>query len=774
MIEINNKLKGKINSSSSIKGLGIFPKGETGNGIEKIEKTNTEGLIDTYTIYYTDRTTSNFQVLNGEKGTKGDSAYQIAVKNGFEGTEESWLASLKGDKGEIGKVENRRLKLEGKSNQSVRSGKNLLKGLSTPTTDTDYWDSTTKTYFTPLKDGWGKFEYDNTSGTSNVFINASPKISSTNIKPNTQYTIVTEIRNGNISENSQAFFAPTTSNANSSSATNAIIDYININNGGIFKNLITTKTSFDNVLLAFQTYLRLPANTKGSLEVRMSLYEGNYDITNFEYEAYGASPSPDYPSKIRNIGDNINLSSGIKAGLYQIANVEYASSDYYVCSQDKIKVNSNSKIAISNKENKKGFYYILELDKDGNYIKSQNSSIAVYDYICTIGENTRYILVDIGNSKEPCTIENVGNFKVEYNVVTPYTEYNCGSIDYKLENADKTESKNIHIPLNKGQLLHERDYIDSTEIHQKKNTYSIIGNETIVISQSHTNTTLFRITALTNYKSKSPDINGICSHFKFSMVWGYDKEGIYTDGNYIYLSINNNTIGGNTVEKIKTWLAEQYANSTPVIVEYELAEEIVTPLTKEQIEAYYELQKAKYVDKMTLTCLNEIEPNLTDIDIKLEESLLDTEKSITEIKESKSIISATILKNQSNISTYKIESTDLINVTLDSPIVVGQKLKFENGKIVIGDNVKHIKVSAQVYFFDGLTSGKKSFQCLKNGETAVQSSQNVDVAYSGFGFSENVLEVSKGDVISLGLKATVNDTIYCNRNSTWITVEVVD
>lgn len=33
---------------------------------------------------------------------KGDSAYQIAVKNGFEGTEEAWLESLKGEKGDKG------------------------------------------------------------------------------------------------------------------------------------------------------------------------------------------------------------------------------------------------------------------------------------------------------------------------------------------------------------------------------------------------------------------------------------------------------------------------------------------------------------------------------------------------------------------------------------------------------------------------------------------------------------------------------------------------
>ena len=42
--------------------------GETGNGISRITKTSTSGLIDTYTIYYTDGTSSTFEVRNGADG----------------------------------------------------------------------------------------------------------------------------------------------------------------------------------------------------------------------------------------------------------------------------------------------------------------------------------------------------------------------------------------------------------------------------------------------------------------------------------------------------------------------------------------------------------------------------------------------------------------------------------------------------------------------------------------------------------------------------------
>ena len=40
--------------------------------------------------------------LGGGNGAPGKSAYEIAVDNGFEGTEEAWLASLKGPKGDRG------------------------------------------------------------------------------------------------------------------------------------------------------------------------------------------------------------------------------------------------------------------------------------------------------------------------------------------------------------------------------------------------------------------------------------------------------------------------------------------------------------------------------------------------------------------------------------------------------------------------------------------------------------------------------------------------
>lgn len=57
-------------------------KGEAGASIESIDKTASDGLIDTYTVKMTDGTESSFYVTNGrdgEKGEKGDPGNTVSV-----------------------------------------------------------------------------------------------------------------------------------------------------------------------------------------------------------------------------------------------------------------------------------------------------------------------------------------------------------------------------------------------------------------------------------------------------------------------------------------------------------------------------------------------------------------------------------------------------------------------------------------------------------------------------------------------------------------------
>ena len=60
------------------------------------------GVVITIVDADGETSTTLYNGANGEKGTDGKSAYQIAVEQGYQGSESDWLSSLKGDKGEKG------------------------------------------------------------------------------------------------------------------------------------------------------------------------------------------------------------------------------------------------------------------------------------------------------------------------------------------------------------------------------------------------------------------------------------------------------------------------------------------------------------------------------------------------------------------------------------------------------------------------------------------------------------------------------------------------
>ena len=87
--------------------------GEDGIGISSIVKTKTSGLVDTYTITYTNNTKSTFTVTNGAKGDQG----------------------IQGEKGDAGK--------DGTNGKDGVNGTNGQDGY-TPIRGTDYWTASDK------------------------------------------------------------------------------------------------------------------------------------------------------------------------------------------------------------------------------------------------------------------------------------------------------------------------------------------------------------------------------------------------------------------------------------------------------------------------------------------------------------------------------------------------------------------------------------------------------------------------------------------------------
>lgn len=638
------------------------------------------------------------------EGTKGDSAYQVALTNGFEGTETQWLASLKGDKGDTGDVskeelkevtENKRLKLEGKSEQSVRSGKNKLK-------ITNFTDTTTDgVTFTAKFSNNKELEYIEAKGNSTTGYNAILSINISDL-PAGDYII-----NG--------------------LGTNKVIRYVLLKNNDTNPKIITndgdTRFTQDSsspyIRFRIDLYMAGEVNTKIKPMIRQA------SITDNTYEPYGVSPSPDYPGRIRNIGDNVNLAEYVEGLWFNSVSLKFINSENTYGFIAKVKPNTQY---IINKKYAGNRFIVVSSSiypqKDADVVRNiftSNHNLTQYTF--TTQSNEKYIFLGVYYKTDFETEEEelkkaIAEVKIEEgSTAGPYTEYGCGSVDYEINTTqnifnkdtdieldgqyrrwdtgdiainqyyygvkekvkgnkeykvfsyqdysnlcyfdknmtyitgDKfgkdakkntfktpsnceyitlavaksginefsiTEVKQIHFSLSKGQLLHEEDYLASDGIHNIRSMYTFTINDNWQQTDNK-KAGCFTLHKPTPLKEASLTYIPYCTNLIGVMNNNYEKTdvpnsiGIAGDRFNVYIP------SATSIDECKSIMANQ-------TVEYKLAEEIVTPLTKEQIEAFYELQKAKYVDKMTLTCLNEIEPTLTDIDKSLEESLLDVEK----------------------------------------------------------------------------------------------------------------------------------------------------
>lgn len=522
------------------------------------------------------------------EGTKGDSAYQVALKNGFEGTETQWLSSLKGDKGDTGDVskeelkevtENKRLKLEGKSEQD-----------ETPSPE----------YPSRIRNVGNNIQlFDKSLIPSNYKYNNGLKLDRDNLRTAT-IILTKKIKSGTYTISFEY--------GDNSTSNNFGIQFLN-GEKGIANVTFTTEKVKTFIINKEVDRLYFYINTAQASGIVLYLDEIKLEegSTATPYTEYGCG-SIDYLARNKNLAF-LEFSNKVRG----YGNGNLTNSDIY--DTYKAIVEENTKYTVSFVGNDNKVSNLCYFDKSMNYIKGEPFNTG-NPRILTTPKNCIYITLAVNHDITNFMIEK-GNTKTEY-------------IEHK--------EQNIHIPLNKGQVIHKDDYIMNNRVHQNRKTVTLTGNETITRRGyvDSTNKT-YRYSIELEGRDTSSRTNLICSHLPVDDQYSQNKSLIFgggsNEGNIVYFQFVLDEIGVTDVTKISDYLKSQYENGTPVIVEYQLAKEIVTPLTKEQIEAFYELQKAKYVNKMELTCLNEIEPTLVDIEKSLEESLLDNEEAITNIKE---------------------------------------------------------------------------------------------------------------------------------------------
>ena len=184
----------------------------------------------------------------------------------------------------------------------------------------------------------------------------------------------------------------------------------------------------------------------------------------------------------------------------------------------------------------------------------------------------------------------------------------------------KVENQEFVFPLQEGQVLHEEDYTEEDGIHNKRITKVFDGTETgwaVNTNATNEGCSHFRYNNYPNLNVESSSTALLCSHFKRGPI---DNENYINDtsgSNILYFGIDNNIIGvtdsddnNAKLTKWENWLAEQYANGTPVTVETRLKEETITPYTDEQKQVYDEIVKTAktYKTVTNIFSTNEISP----------------------------------------------------------------------------------------------------------------------------------------------------------------------
>lgn len=265
-------------------------------------------------------------------------------------------------------------------------------------------------------------------------------------------------------------------------------------------------------------------------------------------------------------------------------------------------VTGNANVTICNKN-------LFDKNKiiENSYVKATNGEInPLNDCFSTdfikIKENTTYKWNDDirGNNGAIYDInkEYIEGISNKTTFITPSGAYyvrmtgDTSKIDlYQFEeNSIKTDyeehkEQSFTFPLAEGQRLMKGDYLSDDGIHHKRKQIVLDGTENWLLDG-----TMYKI-LVSDMKVANVGV-GISNYYVNFNVYDNSKSRIRFGwlNNYIFIYDLVHT----SLEEFRTFLSEQYANGTPVTVEYELVEEEIEAYTEEQQAVYDEIKKTAH------------------------------------------------------------------------------------------------------------------------------------------------------------------------------------
>lgn len=209
-------------------------------------------------------------------------------------------------------------------------------------------------------------------------------------------------------------------------------DYINATNQK--KAFTVDKSKYSQYTITIQTGLITQTGTFNDYKNRYMLYEGTEEKT---FELYGASPSPEYPSEIRAVGDNINLLEN-KAKTTTVNGVTFTANEDGAVVANGTATSLAQISLVANVKLPAGTYTI----KDGKaYVESTefNDWFDGLNNPSTLTFNTEVLLKNVYiQVKQGETVNN----KIFYpklekgTVATSYSEFEQGSVEIKKTSAN--------------------------------------------------------------------------------------------------------------------------------------------------------------------------------------------------------------------------------------------------------------------------------------------------------------------------------------------------
>lgn len=578
------------------------------------------------------------------------------------------------------------------------------------------------------------FDYENSSTNGLTKITNGYNVQSSNawssgnvtilgLKPETTYTFYCLFKQNNVSNTIQVSIRDKENGTTLKGLTKTT------NSGYLLGNFTTTSTG--NLIIHLYSNLSENAVASNCDFTNILITEGTYTIDNIpSYEPYtnGPAPNPDYECPIKNVGDNVNI-------------FDKSSTPIYKDQVETQEIETGVRVTTQNTgTNHFGIYLIDTVKKlkgkditaSANIVPSSTNLGGMRFVVCDANGSNRTVIIQkngiTGKQSITCNIDNsyednkvVGlvlmsnissasagdytdyeDLKVEKGTVaTPYSPYNCGNVEVKVENANlwdenwevgeingttgkkanteeairsknyikvtpnqayyfyigTTNYMNVYqydsnknyigaltgrrneiitlsnkcyyilfstatsygtvynnnicinlsnpeingnyfaheeqtaiFPLEEGQVLHASDTIED-KIVQKRKTIVFDGTE---------NWNLFFSTqgiftrSLPNTAVNSASTKNVISNYFIGTNRNYIRNNLATADNLIScfgaeLTIANKSI--TTAADFKAWVAEKYANGTPLTIEYELAEPIETEFTEAQRTAKAQIDK---------------------------------------------------------------------------------------------------------------------------------------------------------------------------------------